>query len=235
MRSLSMNRLEEYMGLIDVPSQRKMQEPGTSFYDEINNRIEALGRRITKALSYKELLVREEEFAALASGAQETLHHIAVEGSNDLVLHFDGVKKIIQMKLQEMERRLSKSKESKMGLQIELEPEKPQTFRDVGEAALLQEENRRLVEEHTLEGYRLTRRRLLEVEVLQETIFQHLTLQDERIDDVVDLTSRAGKIIHSTADTLNSGRDSGRFVRRLLFIMLLCLSFTLLFLHYYYR
>jgi syntaxin 18 len=230
-----MDRFSEYMELVDIPNQKKMQEPVASFYDEISDRIRVLDSRITKALPYRELLVREEEFAVLASEAQDTLQHIAVEGSDDLVLHFDGIKKIIQMRLQRTEERLNEIKESKMGLQIELEPERPQEFRDVGEVALLQEENRRLLEEYSLEGYKLTRRRLLEVEVLQDTIFQHLVLQDERIDDVVDMTARAGRLIHNTADTLNKGGDSGRFVRRLLFITLLCLSFILLFLHYYYR
>lgn len=230
-----MNRIEDYLHRVDRDAQRPQPPPEESFYDTINNKLEDVDKRLVGSLPYKDMLVLEEQFSALAADTQNTLDSISVEGSSDLVLHFEGVKRIIQMKFQNVERKLRRFKDSKIGMSVDLDPERPQRYREVGEVSMMEEENRRLVEGYDVEGYRLTRKRLLEVEALQDTIFQHLTLQDERIDDIVDLTSRAGRCVAGSNEALAKAGESGRFFRRFLFILLLCLSFILLFLHGYYR
>ncbi|AFM97974.1 hypothetical protein EHEL_030770 [Encephalitozoon hellem ATCC 50504] len=230
-----MNRTTEYLKHIDGKTQTPYVPESESFYDTINSRIEKIEAQLGRTPSYREILKIEEEFNTLSLESQQTLDMVSVEGTNDLILHFEGVKKIILMKLQGVERRLRALKDSKIGMNIDLEPERPHVFRNVEEVQMMEEENKKLVEGYNIEGYRLTRRRLLEVEALQDTIFQHLVLQDERIDSIVDLTSKAGKYVSGSSKALGRIGDSGRFLRRFLFILLLCLSFVLLFLHYYYK
>ncbi|CAD26231.1 hypothetical protein [Encephalitozoon cuniculi GB-M1] len=230
-----MNRTTEYLQYIDKKTQVPHSSDHESFYDTINRKIGKTEKRLERPLSYREILRVEEEFSTLSLEARQTLDVVSVEGPADIVLHFEGVKKIIETKLQRVERRLRSLKDSKMGMNIDLEPERPQTFRNVEKVQMMEEENKRLVEGYNIEGYRLTRRRLLEVEALQDTIFQHLTLQDERIDGIIDLTSRAGKCVSGSNEALGKIKNSGQFLRRFLFILLLCLSFILLFLHYYYK
>lgn len=230
-----MNRIRDYLHRVDEHAQKTHAQTTESFYDVIGVRIDEVDRRLCRSPSYKDILVLEEQLSALASETQHTLDAICIEGSSDLVLHFEGIKRIIQTRLQSTERKLKKLKDSKMGMNIDLEPERPQMHKEISEVSMMEEENRRLVEGYSMEGYRLTRMRLLEVEALQDSIFQHLTLQDERIDGIVDLTSRAGKYVHGSNSTLEKIGESGRFLRRFLFILLLCLSFILLFLHYYHR
>lgn len=230
-----MNRTEEYLQHIDKTKQIHLAPAAESFYDAINRRVEETRSKTKSPLSYREILKLEEEFAGLVLETHQTLDAISIEGSDDLVLHFEGIKRIIQMKLQAIEKGLKALKDSRMGMSADLEPERPPVFKRVEEVQMMEEENKRLVEGYAVEGYRLTRKRLLEVEALQDTIFQHLTLQDERIDDIIDITSRAGKCISGSNDTLGKIGESGRFLRRFLFILLLCLSFILLFLHYYYK
>ncbi|ADM11220.1 uncharacterized protein Eint_030760 [Encephalitozoon intestinalis ATCC 50506] len=230
-----MNRTTEYLKHIDKKTQAPPTSKSESFYDTINIKIKRIEKKLEKSLSYREILKVEEEFNTLSLEVQQTLDTISVEGSSDLILHFEGVKKIILMRLQRVEKKLRNLKDSKIGMSIDLEPERPHTFKNVEEVQMMEEENKRLVEGYNIEGYRLTRKRLLEVEALQDTIFQHLTLQDERIDSIVDLTSRAGKFVSSSNEALGKTKNSGKFARRFLFILLLCLSFVLLFLHYYYK
>lgn len=230
-----MNRTEDYLTRVDKDAQKPLASHSESFYDTINMKIEDVDKKLTRSLSYKDLLVVEEHLSALLLDTQQTLDSISLEGSDDLVLHFEGIKRIIQMKFLNVDRKLKKLKDSKIGMNIDLEPERPQMYREINNISVMEEENRRLVEGYSVEGYRLTRKRLLEVEALQDTIYQHLTLQDERIDDIVDLTSRAGKHIVGSNDTLEKIGETSRFIRRFLFILLLCLTFILLFLHYYYR
>lgn len=230
-----MNRTTEYLKYIDRKTQIPYTSGSESFCDTINSKIEKIEARLRKSLSYREILKVEEEFSILSLETQQTLDIISVEGSSDLVLHFEGIKRIIPMKLQGVEKRLRALKDSKIGTNIDLEPERPQVFRNVEEVQVMEEENKKLVEGYNMEGYRLTRRRLLEVEALQDTIFQHLILQDERIDNIIDLTSKAGTYVSGGNEALGRITNSGRFLRRFLFILLLCLSFVLLFLHYYYK
>lgn len=230
-----MNRTEDYLQKVDKDTQRPFHPYRESFYDTINGRIEDIDRKLVKSISYKDVLALEEHLSTLYAETQQTLDYISVEGSSDLVLHFEGIKRIIHMKFQNVEKRLKNLKDSKIGINIDLEPERPQQYREVNEISVMEEENKRLVERYNVEGYRLTRKRLLEVEAIQDTIFQHLSLQDERIDDVIDLTSRARKCVGDSNSTLEKIGESGKFFRRFLIVLLLCLSFVLLFLHYYYR
>jgi len=230
-----MDRTDEYLKHIDTSSQVPLQSSEKTFYDAIITKIEHISKRLAKSLSYKELLAVEEQFLSLASESQQTIDSISLQGSNDLVLHFEGIKKIICMNLKALEDRIAKLKDKKMGMSVDLDPERPQTFKQIDQVQAMEEENKRLVEKYSIEGYRLTRQRLLEVEALQDTIFQHLVLQDERIDGIVDIASRAGKCVSKGNDALDRVGESGKLFRRLLFILLLCMSFILVFLHYYYR
>ncbi|KAM0672606.1 hypothetical protein CWI42_031170 [Ordospora colligata] len=230
-----MDRTDEYIKHIDTGAQVPLQSSEKTFYDAIITKIELINKRLTKSLSYKELLAVEEQFSSLSSESQHTIDSISLQGSDDLILHFEGIKKIIRMKLKTLESRISKLKDKKMSVPVDLNPERPQTFKKIDQVQIMEEENKRLVEKYNVEGYRLTRQRLLEVEALQDTIFEHLTLQDERIDGIVDIASRAGNCVSKGNNVLDKVGESGKLFRRFMFILLLCMSFILAFLHYYYR
>ncbi|KAF9764834.1 hypothetical protein NGRA_0214 [Nosema granulosis] len=230
-----MNRTKEFLGYVNLPNQKKENSYKKVFYDSILEDIRDISKKINNKLTYSTILKLEDEIQNLVGNTTRTLGVLDLQGSKDEVCHFEGVKKILMMKLGQCKSSLEKIKKSKMGLDLELAPERPEIFREVKDVSHLEQVNLEIVENSTLEGYRLTRQRLLEIESIQDTINEHLQIQDERIDDVIGRTGEVHKSISLSKDLVEKGSMNSRFIRRFLFVLFLCLSFLILFLHLYYK
>lgn len=230
-----MNRTKEFLGYVDLSHQKEDTTNKRIFYDAILEDIQSLEKKVSHKLTYTNILKLEDEIQEVADRTSKTLGVIHLEGTQDEQTHFEGVKKILGMRLSHLKASLEKIKNHKMGLDLELAPEKPKVFREVKDVSYLEQKNLEIVESSMVDGYRLTRQRLLEIESIQDTINEHLQIQDERIDDVIGRTGDIHKSISMSKDLIEKGAINSRFVRRFLFILFLCLSFLILFMHLYYK
>ncbi|EOB12306.1 SEC1 family transport protein SLY1 [Nosema bombycis CQ1] len=211
-----MNRTKEFLNYLDLDNQQQSSPKKSLFYDSILDEILLLQRRPIQKLSYSNILKIEDEIDKIQENINK-LNFIEVEGTEDEKIHFEGIKKILQSKLNCIKMKVEKHKSNKMGLNLELEPEKGSTsinnnhFNNI----YLEQKNLEIIESSNLEGYKITRQRLLEIENIQDTINEHLQIQDERIDEVIGRTGevlildKRSQDIISPLIKLNELRDCG--------------------------
>lgn len=230
-----MNRINEFMKYIDIPSQNPLNKNKILFYDNIYYDIQKLNKRITPTLSYKNILVLEKSLSKISDNVQQTLSVISIEGTRDEVVHFEGVKKIIQSKLINTKLKLEKLKIKKSSLSMDLEPERPKSYKISPEIHHIEQETMEIMGNNVLERYRVTRQRLLEIESIQENISEHLNIQDERIDDVINKVGDIYESVRSSKSMVEKVTEAGSFFRRFFIILMFCLTFIIFFLHLYYK
>lgn len=230
-----MNRTKEFVKCVDLKHQH---EPGAYkkvFYDTFLDEIISLERRLNNKLTYTSILKLEDDLQRVVNNYTTTIEAIALEGTKDEKIHFEGVKKILGMRIYKLKNSLEKIKNSKVGLEIELAPERPKAYKEVKDTSYLQQKNLEIIESSMLEGYHITRQRLLEIESIQDTINEHLQIHDERIDNIIVQTGDVHKTINASRDLVDKGSANSRFFRRFLFILFLCLSFLILFMHLFHK
>lgn len=232
-----MNRLEDYVNFIKT-KQHSLPKYKTLFYDTLRDDILKISRIITNTLNYKNILIIEKNLNKVSEKVTQTLNLVEIDGSKDEILHFEGVKKIIQEMLIDTKIKLEKVKQKKTSLDLELEPEKitkPCKKYDTNLQEELQVERLEIMGNSLVERYRVTRQRLLEIESIQENISEQLNIQDERIDDVIGKMSDIYKSVKNSKNVINDENGSGSFIRRFITILFFCLTFMIIFLHVYYK
>lgn len=231
-----MDRTEEYRRYLGAGSAADSHPYEERFFDSIVGRMDAIAGALKDKRSYGQVLASERELGMLARESSTLLDMIEVEGADDEVLHFRGIKDIINLKMASLALKIQQKKQSFITYSANLEPERPAVFAQ-STLPVFEEENKKLVERFKAETSELTiaRRRLLEIEALQDLINIHLCEQNERIDTIA-LSARSAKqnINRSNAYFMKS-RHAGRLMRRVLFIFLLCISFVLLNTHFFNR
>lgn len=224
-----MDRTSEYLKMVNPGSNHVYEKPEERFYHTLYNDIVHLTTKLDRTNSYKNILSLEEDIASLEAKTNNILDSIELNGSTDMQMHFQGIKQILNSKLLKLSKKLTRNKSEANFSGIELEPEKPKNFKNTNQNMVLEQENRNIMQN---QSYDQAKKQLLKIEQIQKTINEHLVLQDERIDDVCKLTGQTSEIYSK----ISEGEDfsSGSFFRRAGSILLLCLSFVLLFLHFFY-
>jgi syntaxin 18 len=230
-----MNRTDEYMKYINIPNQEPLTSNKVLFYDDIYYDIQKLNKSITPTLSYKNILILEKSISKISENVQQTLSVISIEGTRDEVVHFEGVKKIIQSLILSTRLRLEKLKIKKGSLSMDLEPERPKSYKVSPEIHHMEQETMEIMGNSVVERYRVTKQRLLEIESIQENISEQLNIQDERIDDVISKVGDIYESVRSSKDTVEKVTEAGSFFRRFFIILMFCLTFIIFFLHLYYK
>lgn len=221
-----MDRTQELSSLLKVDTIHHNTQP--PFYENIYNTLVELSKRASQSISYKGLLILDKELNEIIKKNTDILETIQITGNEDIRLHFEGVKYIINKKIVDTSQYLTRLKNKTAD--IELEPQKPESFKKVSENLLYEQENRNITE---TSQYDATKQRLLKIEAIQKAIQENLILQDERIDNICTSQSETGKIYDSLSK--DDGISTGSFFRRSTTTVIQCLSFVLIFVHIYYR
>jgi syntaxin 18 len=225
-----MDRTKEFFSFVGPVRQHEAQGYKKRFYETFDENIAGLTARASKASSFRAALALETEFMNLQKQISSIFEATRVEGSADIVAHYEGVKQILNMRLLQLSHSIGDAKGRACGHDVELAPERPASFRNVCSDVVLEQENRRIVEH---QEYEVVRQRLQKIDAVQKAINESLVIQDERIDSICNVTGSTGEIYGLLAG--DDGFDSGSIMRRAVFVILLCLSFVLLFLHFFYK
>lgn len=244
-----MNRTAEFRSLLKLSEREDEQTNQEKFYESLYKSIAEASEQVTLAGSYKSLLVLEEKVEDLRKKTNLLLSAIEVKGPEDVQMHFEGVKYIINSAIIGAAKTIASAKNKMTGAKVDLVPEQSGAFKksqgtDLEMACeksnvvyqktqqdqILERENKEIVENTQ---YEITRQRLLKIEVVQKAIQESLALQDERIDSICIANDTTGKIYRSLST--GGGFERGSLIRRALFVMIMCSTCVLIFLHLYYR
>ncbi|KAM0679248.1 hypothetical protein BDAP_000115 [Binucleata daphniae] len=231
-----MNRISEYYSLIDKKSNLPYKSTKKdTFYNSLYNNLENMRNSLKKKKKYVDVLVLEEKYTKLLAEMQLLFKAISIESNNDEKLHFEGVKAILNLKLNQTNKLIKIAKKESMKLKIELEPEmyKPVKKENHETNLQMEEENKKILQKYADTSIQATRRRVVEIQEIQNLIGMHIEAQDERIDNVKVDTKKAQE--HIKLSKKYVGKGQGRIIRRFLSIFILCLSFVLLFLYFHHR
>lgn len=238
-----MDRTKEYLSFVDIAREAEPAATEERFYETLYRSILRLEETLGKTASLKTVLALEDEFYKLEKHVGLILGAVEVAAAEDIVRHYDGVKQILSGRIARLARTIRETKNRISSAGVDLDPERPQSFghasagserpqsfRRAGTSQVLEQENRQITEH---QGYEMARSRLQKIETVQKAINENLVMQDERIDSICTV-SGGTRVIY---DKMAAGDDfdSGSFIRRFVFIVLMCLSFVLLFLHFFYR
>ncbi|TBU00633.1 hypothetical protein CWI39_1623p0010 [Hamiltosporidium magnivora] len=236
-----MNRTQDFLSLIDLEKNIEIKKnKKEKFYDSFLKDINILQNKIKKSGRYEEILILDEAYTSLSHKISGLFQVIEIDTSLNEGLHFEGIKKILNNKLQSVQMLLQEKKSTFLSTTItDLEPEKPIIYKrieDTSQLFLMEEENKKIMESLTTVDYSLkkTRKRIMDIQSIQDIIGLHLYAQDERIDCIIDTTSDTKKNVIGSKSFLDKNKAMGKAIRRIVFIILLCLSFVLLFLHFYH-
>lgn len=231
-----MNRLKEFRSFLNLQKQMPDKPKKILFYDEIFEDLEHIERKISPTLKYKSIINLQENINKISEKVTKTLDVISLEGTRDEILHFEGVKSIIQLKIQNIKLKLEKLKLKSTSLNLDLNPEKPQNMLKIQKnVEFLEQENIAIMESSLNERYRQTRRRLLEIESIQENIGNYLNLQDERIDNIISNSGAIYESVEKSKSLIEKNESAGSFFRRFFIILMFCLTFMILFIHLFYK
>ncbi|KAF7682753.1 hypothetical protein TCON_2032 [Astathelohania contejeani] len=233
-----MNRTEEYFSFIDNSKNKNDDETNKElFYDTMYNSIVVIEKKLNSGLkSYNQVLALEEEYNKLAGEITTVIDGISLEVTSNESDHYEGVKNILRYRLSVLALKLLRLKDKFMYQKIELEPENPVVFKEMpSQELMMEEENKHLTKTYSENALVSTRRRILEIQEIQDTIGLHLAQQNERIDLMIRSSGQTKKNIKGSIRYIDKGGDARKLIRRILFIFLVCISFVLLFIHLFYR
>lgn len=228
--SIPMDRTAEFFSLLEKPRAENSLFDKQKFYEEIYSDIQSIRSKAARTASYKTLLALEKELNGMIQKNTVLFDSLKIAGAEDLQMHFEGVKLIINKKIVETSKYLASKKARSASLEIELEPQRPISFKKVVENQVLEQEGRSIVESMQ---YEATRQRLLKIEAVQKAINENLMLQDERIDNICTSQSSTGELYSKLSSEATIA--SGSFFKRAASTIILCLTFVLIFVHVFYR
>lgn len=223
-----MERTAEFYSLVD--ESREELKLKKLFYEEMYENVQGIISRTEGSVSYRTLLGLERELDVMMKKSTTVLDGLNVAGTEDLRKHFEGVKQIINKRFVDAMKAMADRKRKIVSPEVELEPERPTTFKKVAENQLLELESKNMVESAQ---YEMTKQRLMKIEAVQKAIHENLVLQDERIDSICATHGTTSDIYRAIKTEINI--DTGSFFKRAGATIILCLAFVLVFVHVFYR
>lgn len=230
-----MNRTGEYLNFVKkyggniVENDSKDSEK--MFYDDIYNKIKMFNIEVS---SYTDILKKEQEFNELSNKTINLFKMIDLEINNDVKNHFEGIKNIILMELNEKNEKIQTKKRRFINKNIHLEPEKPFVYLNANQNKKLDKENQIIIKETQSLDFHMqqTQKSLQEIKQIQNQINLHLNVQNESIEQIYRRSKSTQTNIKDGNKYLKMGKEKKRLMRRAIFVWLLCLSFIILFLHF---
>lgn len=239
-----MDRTLEFFSMINLKQTSKEVKQDT-FYETLYYAASEILVKSIKLNSLRLFCKVEEELDELQKRANLLLGSIVLDGKDDLKLHFDGIKYIINNKILNTRKKVELGKGRMVNREIELEPEKGKAIKNLdlieqvnglprfsAEMQELELESRKIVEQSQ---YEETRQRIAKIDVVQRAINENLVIQNERIDSIVLASSNTSNIYKTLTSDPEILGGKGSFMRRLVFNIILFFSFILIFIHFYYR
>ncbi|KAI5149803.1 hypothetical protein ENBRE01_1132 [Enteropsectra breve] len=225
-----MERTSEFCIYLEGKHTQARPQKKECFYNTIYANIVFLKKKIQGCSSYSQIMSCESELVKIEQESSDLLESIAIEGTSDIQMHYKGIKYIISSQLRQIRKDLERKKNMLSIANEDLEPEKPRQAREMTQDLLMEQENRKITQHNEYES---VQRRLHKIGVIQRSISENLVLQEERIDSICLTTGNTGELYDSIANDDFAGK--GSILRRILIIILISLSFILLYLHYFYR
>lgn len=229
-----MDRTSDYNNFISL-TQTHYSPPSTTFYDTLYKKLLNLEHSIGLHKKYVDILVIEEKYNKLIQEIHDIFHVIDIEMTEDESKHFEGIKHILNLRVNIINKKIKESKFNNTRIKVELEPEvaEKRVVRNFNSNPVIEQEHARLVERFIDTSMQSTRQRVLEIQEIQDLIGMHITAQSERIELLLGTTRDASDHIKKGGNYVK--KDNGRYARRLLFLILLSMSFVLLFIHFFHR
>lgn len=201
------------------------------FYDNIYRKLLKIETSLDETVRYIDVLVQEEKYLKILNEIKDLFQILELDANEDEEMHYNGIKAILNLKLNMLKHKIKTKKKYTGKVRIELEPEVPKNYTNTSHDSLLQKEHERILEK--VDTYQSTRQRVLDIQQIQDLIGVHIEAQNERID-VIQLNTQKASTNVKGAQAYVDG-NGGRALRRFLFIFILCMTFVLCFLHMQYR
>lgn len=232
-----MDRTSEYNKLITITSTDiKKPQPTQTFYDTLYIKLITLEQNLANTKKYVEILVLEEKFHKLVSEIHDIIHMIDIDMNSDEEKHYEGIKYILNYRVNIIEKNIKYLKFNSSKIKVELEPETSTNIKkhdNFNVNQQIEQEHAKLVERFVDTSVQCTIQRVLEIQEIQDLIGMHLTAQSERIELLCVTTRDAKRVVRDSSGFV--AKDNGRYARRLLFLILLSMSFVLIFMHFYHK
>ncbi|ORD96639.1 hypothetical protein HERIO_1440 [Hepatospora eriocheir] len=229
------NRLKEYSVFINDDNYKLVSGEKDKFYMELLDQINKLIDQIKAASSYGSFIVYEDKINKLQDEVT-LLDNITVDDDHRDV--FEGIKNILKVKLLECIQLLNKKKQIDLiNLKEEtydpvIEEEEIKSHNKIDEMLLrdIEQENKKIL---LGQDYVETNTKIKQIDKIQRAINEHLLIQDERIDNVCNITKESSKIYKNISNM--DFRKSGSFIRRFVTLLIICLTFVMIYMHFYYN
>lgn len=225
-----MDRTIEFMKYVSTNTEPSGKTNFKPFYVEFNDEINVFSEKVFKTTSYNNILKIEDEVYKLQKKINSVLDNIQISKSNNVAAHYNGIKQIIGLKIINLQKWIQETKKKLCRFDSELFSEKPELEKNTESEHidnLMEKENKEILANTS---YEITRMRLKKIEKVQMAINENLNMQDERIDNICETTGKTTVMLEDI--NCEESFEDGNFFRRTLFIMLICLSIVLLFLHF---
>lgn len=206
------------------------------FLDTILKNLQNVSKVLKDAKHYNQYVYLEQELNSMSKESLDILSSIEIQSNEDEIKHFEGIRNIINMKIVALALEIQSRKKNLILSSVSLEPEKPVIY-SKKENIFLEEENQKLINRFDLDSSEIisAKKKLLEIEKIQDLINLNLLKQDERIDTII-FTSKSSKTnLNKSSAYFKKANSTGRFMRRVLFIFLLSISFVLVISHFFHR
>lgn len=224
-----MDRTPEFLEYVKEPIKQSTSQE-QPFYYEILERVSAISSQLKGMSNIKTLLRVEEAFLREQRRTLEILDAVRITQGACLAQHYEGIKYIVNQRMLALSKQIRSAKMNCGTNEQFLTPEKPQHFRKSSLNMQLELENRKIIQK---EEYEVAKQHLASIETYQRMIHENLVIQDERIDSISGFACET-KTIYNELNRDDDG-GSGSFMRRMTLNMILCLSFVLIFLHFFYK
>ncbi|KAL6122356.1 hypothetical protein NUSPORA_00596 [Nucleospora cyclopteri] len=225
------SRLEEFLSFVDKNNQLPFLADKKKFYEELYEQIEKLENTIQNSASYKSFLITEDKIAKLQAKILELDQIEVEEGLEDM---FEGIKYILKAKVLKLKQMISTKKFNDDVVLYEERPRINQSYKRNNDLLISEQEMER-ENQQIISGkeYEATRQRLKKIDVVQKAINEQLIIQDERIDGIYD-TTKNSKTVYKAINEMNFS-EKGSFFKRILYKVIIILTFVLIFLHLFNR
>jgi hypothetical protein len=218
-----------------IKNQRESQRE-RKFYEDLYFQLMDISNKIRKTTSLKTILILDKELMEFIKKNTLILKNIKINNTPDVKANFEGINYILNMKMVEVSKQITLTKNRISSNSIELEPVKP-TYKETnfkdntgGDALMFEMENKKIVQ---ITQYEETKQRLLKIEAVQRAIQENLLIQDERIDCIIDTNVSTNSIYGELLG--DEDLYNGSFIKRCSFAILGCLTFVLIFTHIFHR
>lgn len=228
----SFKSAEKFDGKKLEENKRNTENGDKPFYDELTDKLDDLSH--VNPTSYTGILRLERDFNSLWSNTTNLFKKIQLESNGDEMAHFEGIKSILQVKLSNLSENIQEKKKRFINKNIVLEPEKPTIYLKTKRNDIMEKKNKEILETESAfdQVLKLTQKNLLEIKHIQNQISGHLVTQNENIEEIYKKNKSTFSNIKGSNKLLGKSKEKRRFMRRLTYIWLLCLSFLLIFLHF---